>query len=49
MRLADPHIFAAAPIHWQGEVQGGITQPWDFRPAHRSAVIFDGATPDGRL
>ena len=49
VRLADPHIFAAAPIHWQGELHGGITRPCDFRPTHRSAVIPDGATPDGRL
>jgi len=31
---------------WQ--VPGGITRPWDFRRAHRSAVIPDGTTPGGR-
>ena len=31
---------------WQ--VEGGITRPWDFRRAHRSAVIPDGTTPGGR-
>ena len=28
---------------WQ--VKGGITRPWDFRRARRSAVIPDGTTP----
>ena len=28
--------------------KGGITRPWDFRRAHRSAVIPDGTTPGGR-
>jgi endonuclease YncB( thermonuclease family) len=31
---------------WQ--VPGGITRPWDFRRARRSAVIPDGTTPGGR-
>jgi endonuclease YncB( thermonuclease family) len=31
---------------WQ--VEGGITRPWDFRHARRSAVILDGTTPGGR-
>ena len=31
---------------WQ--VEGGITRPWDFRRARRSAVIPDGTTPGGR-
>jgi len=31
---------------WQ--VKGGITRPWDFRRARRSAVIPDGTTPGGR-
>jgi len=31
---------------WQ--IEGGITRPWDFRRAHRSAVIPDGTTPGGR-
>ncbi|WP_254955157.1 MULTISPECIES: thermonuclease family protein [unclassified Cyanobium] len=31
---------------WQQE--GGITRPWDFRRARRSAVIPDGTTPGGR-
>jgi endonuclease YncB( thermonuclease family) len=31
---------------WQ--VPGGITRPWDFRRARRSAVIPDGTTPSGR-
>ena len=30
---------------WQ--VTGGITRPWDFRQARRSAVIPDGTTPGG--
>ena len=30
---------------WQ--VEGGITRPWDFRRARRSAVIPDGTTPGG--
>jgi len=29
-------------------VPGGITRPWDFRRARRSAVIPDGTTPGGR-
>ena len=31
---------------WQ--VPGGITRPWDFRRARRSAAIPDGTTPGGR-
>jgi len=31
---------------WQ--VPAGITRPWDFRRARRSAVIPDGTTPGGR-
>jgi endonuclease YncB( thermonuclease family) len=31
---------------WQ--VPGGITRPWDFRRARRSAVIPHGTTPGGR-
>ena len=31
---------------WQ--VKGGITRPWDFRRARRSAVIPDGTTRGGR-
>jgi endonuclease YncB( thermonuclease family) len=31
---------------WQ--VEGGITRPWDFRRARRSAAIPDGTTPGGR-
>jgi endonuclease YncB( thermonuclease family) len=31
---------------WQ--MPGGITRPWDFRRARRSAVIPDGTTPGGR-
>jgi endonuclease YncB( thermonuclease family) len=31
---------------WQ--IKGGITRPWDFRRARRSAVIPDGTTPGGR-
>ena len=31
---------------WQ--VPDGITRPWDFRRARRSAVIPDGTTPGGR-
>jgi len=31
---------------WQ--MPGGITRPWDFRHARRSAVIPDGTTPGGR-
>jgi len=31
---------------WQ--VKGGITRPWDFRRARRSAVIPDSTTPGGR-
>ena len=31
---------------WQ--VEDGITRPWDFRRARRSAVIPDGTTPGGR-
>ena len=31
---------------WQ--VEGGITRPWDFRRARRSAVIPDATTPGGR-
>ena len=31
---------------WQ--VEGGITRPWDFRRARRSAVITDATTPGGR-
>ena len=30
---------------WQ--VQGGITRPWNFRRARRSAAIPDGTTPGG--
>ena len=32
---------------WQ--VPGGITRPWDFRRARRSATIPDGSAPGGRL
>ena len=31
-----------------GQVQGGITRPWDFRRARRSATIPDGSAPGGR-
>jgi endonuclease YncB( thermonuclease family) len=31
---------------WQ--IPGGITRPWDFRRARRSASIPDGTTPGGR-
>ena len=31
---------------WQ--VPGGITRPWDFRRARRSATIPDGSAPGGR-
>jgi endonuclease YncB( thermonuclease family) len=31
---------------WQ--VEDGISRPWDFRRARRSAVIPDGTTPGGR-
>jgi len=30
------------------QVQGGITRPWDFRSARRSAVIPVGTTPGWR-
>ena len=33
---------------WVWQVPYGITRPWGFRGASRSAVLPDGTTPDGR-
>ncbi len=44
----DAEFRASRRRHGVWQVPGGITRPWDFRRARRSAPIPDGTTPGGR-
>jgi endonuclease YncB( thermonuclease family) len=48
MEYLDAEYRASRRRYGVWQVKGGITRPWDFRRARRSAVIPDGTTPGGR-